>query len=140
VLVVAAPRFIDATNQPAMIHLAFYLFVAAALMGTGLAVLYARGPAARRPPAAIPLVHGTLGMAGLVLLVAVLRHGLPATDTGTGDFGAIAAGFLGLTLAFGLLIALAGWRGRRPGGLLVATHASLAIAGVVVLATLVALQ
>jgi hypothetical protein len=122
-----------------MIDLAFDVFVAAVLMGAGLAVLYAYGPLAKRPHAMIPLVHGTLGVAGLVLLVAALRHGLPQTDTGTGDFGVIAGGLFGLALVFGVLIASAAWRGRRPGGLLVATHASVAIAGFVVLLALVAL-
>ncbi|MDE2228208.1 MAG: hypothetical protein KGL11_04105 [Alphaproteobacteria bacterium] len=123
-----------------MIDLAFAIVVAAALMGTGLAVLYARGPAAKRPHAVIPLVHGALGAAGFVLLIAVLRHGLPATDTGTGDFGVIAGALFGLALAFGGLIAFAAWRGRRPAGLLVATHAGVAIAGFVVLLTLVVLR
>jgi len=122
-----------------MLRVAFDVVIAAAVLGAGLAILYLRGPIAKRPHAALPLAHGVLGAAGLALLAAVLRGGLPPAINGTAGFGAIAAAFLGLALAFGLLIAFAGWRGRRPGGLLVATHASLAIAGVVMLVTLIAL-
>jgi len=122
-----------------MLRVAFDVLIAAAAMGGGLAVLYLRGAGATTPHPALPLAHGALGAFGLALLVAVLRRGLPPAVDGTSGFGIIAAAFLGLTLALGLLIAFAQWRGRRPGGLLVATHASLAIAGVVVLATLVAL-
>lgn len=122
-----------------MLHLAFAILAAAALIGVGLAVFYLRGPSALRLPPALPLVHGALGAAGLGLLIVVLRHGLPPTDNGTAGFGLIAAGFFGLALVLGLLIASVAWRGRRPGGLVVATHASVAIAGIVVLAVLVAL-
>ena len=123
-----------------MIRIAFDVLVIAALMGAGLAALYLRGPNAPRPPLALPLVHGAFGAAGLTLLIVVLRHGLPPSDNGTGGFGVIAAGFFGLALAFGLLIAWIALRGRRPGGLVVATHASVAIAGLVVLLTLIALS
>lgn len=122
-----------------MLHLAFTVLAVAALIGVGLAALYLRGPSVPRLLAALPLVHGGLGAVGLTLLIIVLRHGLPPTDNGTAGFGLIAAGFLGLALVLGLLIASVAWRGRRPGGLVVATHASVAIAGFVVLAALVAL-
>lgn len=122
-----------------MLDLAFGVLTAAALIGAGLAVHFARGPAVRQPPAAIPLVHGGLGAIGLAVLGVVIRHGLPSAGNGTADFGSIAAGFLAVALLCGLLILFAAWRRRRPSGLLVATHASLAIAGIVLLLTLVAL-
>ena len=121
-----------------MLRVAFDVVIAGAVLGAGLAILYLRGAAAA-PHLALRLIHGVLGAAGLAVLVVVLRRGLPPAVNGTAGFGAITAAFLGLALAFGLLIAFVGWRGRRPGGLLVATHASLAIAGVVMLVTLVAL-
>ncbi|MGH7012878.1 MAG: hypothetical protein ACREEL_01780 [Stellaceae bacterium] len=122
-----------------MIRLAFDVLIAAALLGAGLAVHYLRGPTARRPHPALPLVHGALGAAGLGLLIVVLRAGLPRLGNGTSGFGVIAAGLFGLALALGLAIAHAAWRGRRPGSLVVGTHASLAITGLVVLLVLVAL-
>ncbi|MGH6973210.1 MAG: hypothetical protein ACRED7_07940 [Stellaceae bacterium] len=123
-----------------MLHLAFAVLTVAALFGAGLTILYLRGSSAPRLPQALPLAHGALGAAGLILLIVVLRHGLPPMDNGTAGFGLIAAGFFGLALVLGLSIAAIGWHGRRPGGLVVATHASVAIAGVVVLAALVALS
>jgi LPXTG-motif cell wall-anchored protein len=122
-----------------VLHLAFDILSAAALIGGGLAVQFARGPSARRPPVVIPLIHGALGITGLALLLIVIRHGIPSTGTGTGNFGTVAAGFFCVALLLGLLIAIGSWRRGRPGGLLVATHASLAIAGVVLLLTLVSL-
>jgi hypothetical protein len=122
-----------------MMHLAFDVLAAAALIGAGLALHYLRGPAAKPPRPLLMFVHGALGAAGLGLLLAVLRHGLPRTDNGTSGFGIIAAACIGVALASGLVIALVTWRGRRPGGFVVATHASIAVAGLVVLLTLVAL-
>lgn len=122
-----------------MLDVAFVILTVAALIGATLAVLYLRGSKAARPHTPLPLGHGALGIVGFGLLLAVLRHGVKSTGSGTGDFGLIAAGFFGVALLAGLLILLTGRR-RRPGGLLVATHASLAIAGLVVLLTLVALQ
>lgn len=122
-----------------MLQIAFAVLATAALIGAGLAVLYLRGSVAPHPHVALPLAHGALGVVGLGLLIAILRHGLPQADNGTGGFGAVAAALFALALVFGLLIARAAWRGRRPGGVVVASHASLAIAGLVVLLTLVAL-
>jgi hypothetical protein len=85
-------------------------------------------------------VHGTLGAAGLAVLLFALNRGLPRSATGTTGFGPAAALLLGLALAAGLAIAFAAVRQRRPAGLLVAIHASLAVAGFVVLWTLVSLD
>ncbi|MDE2165442.1 MAG: hypothetical protein KGJ66_03785 [Alphaproteobacteria bacterium] len=122
-----------------MLDLAFALLSAAALIGAGLAVNFARGPTVKRSPAAIALTHAGVGVTGLILLFVVVRHGLPSIGNGTADFAAIATGFFGVALLFGLLILLAAWRRRRPSGLLVATHASLAVAGIVMLLTRVTL-
>lgn len=120
------------------INLAFYLCCAAVALGAGLAVHFLRGPALRRPPWPLPLAHGALGAAGLAALILALRRGLPASPWGTAGFGPAANVLLALALALGLAIALVGWR-RRPPGLLVAVHASIAVAGFVVLWTLVSL-
>jgi hypothetical protein len=81
-------------------------------------------------------VHGVLGTAGLAALLLALRAGLPPSAMGTEGFGPAAAGFVALAFVLGLAIAL--FR-RRPPGVLVAAHASLAIAGFVVLWTLASL-
>ena len=125
-----------------LLLLAFWLLCAAALLGGGLLVLYLRGPAAPPPPAVwrARTVHAAVGVASLTALLLALRRGLPrVANMGTGGFGMTAAALLVLALGCGLLIARAGWRGRRPVELLVGVHAGLAIAGFALLLTLVAL-
>jgi hypothetical protein len=102
-------------------------------------IQFFRGPTAKRPPWPIPLVHGALGAAGLAVLLRVWQRGLPASAAGTAGFGPAAAALLGLALVLGLVIAYVAWHRNRPAGLLVAVHASLAIAGFVLLWTLVSL-
>jgi hypothetical protein len=122
-----------------MIELAFAMLSAAGLIGIGLAIAYLRGPEAKPPHPAIPLVHGALGGTSLLALVAALGAGLPKTGMGTSGFGAISAGLLGLAFVLGLTLAILR-RYRRPPGALVGAHASLAIAGFVILLALIALS
>jgi drug/metabolite transporter (DMT)-like permease len=123
-----------------MLSLAFFLLCVAAAVGCGLAIAYLRGPRRRRPPSVVPIAHGLVGAASLFALLLALAHGLPPSTMGTAGFGPAAAALLGLTLAVGMLLARAAWRRRRPNQLLVGTHAGLAVAGLVVLLTLVALR
>jgi hypothetical protein len=117
------------------INVALYILCAAVVIGAGLAFPYLRG-AARRLPWPVGVVHGALGAAGLVGLSLALRHGLPPSAMGTAGFAPAAALLLGIALLLGLVIGL---RRRRPAGVLVAVHASMAIAGFVVLWTVVSL-
>lgn len=121
-----------------MLDLAFWMLCAAVLVGAGLAVAYMRGAQAKSPHPLIAFAHGLLGGASLLVLIAALRRGLPQTGMGLSGFGAMAAGLLALAFAFGLALFLSGRR-RRPAGALVGVHASLAIAGFVILLSLVAL-
>jgi hypothetical protein len=123
-----------------MLTLAFVLLCGAALFGAALAMRHLAGADARKLPAALPPLHGVLGAAGLACLLLALRHGLPASRFGTASFGPIAAVLLGLALVLGLAMAPAAWRRRRPPEPLVGAHAGLAIAGLVMLLTLVALR
>jgi hypothetical protein len=115
---------------------AFYLCCAAVTLGCVLAVPYLRG-AARRVPWPIGVVHGALGGAGLAALLLMLRNGLPPSAMGTTGFVPAAAMLLGIALLLGLVIGLTR---RRPPGALVAVHASVAIAGFVVLWAVVSLD
>ncbi len=122
-----------------MIDLAFALASVAVALGGWLAALYMRGPHASPPHWAMPFVHGVLGTASLVALILALRHGLPPTGMGTTGFAPTAGASFALAFLFGLFLARANWRGRRPNGAIVAVHASAAIAGFVILLALVAL-
>lgn len=114
---------------------AFYLLCAAVVLG-GVLVLPYLGVSSRRLPWPVRSAHGVMGAAGLAALLAALWHGLPPSAMGTGGFGPASAFVLALALILGLAMALL--RGR-PAGVLVAFHASLAIAGLVVLWTVVTL-
>jgi hypothetical protein len=124
-----------------MIDVAFAVLTAAVLAGTVLAVLYARGPGARRLPALVPATHGVVGAAGLAALILAVRHGLgPAAGRlGMNGFGAIAIGLFLLALMLGLAIAATSLRGKRPGGALVSAHAMIAVAGFTLLIAIVAM-
>jgi hypothetical protein len=121
-----------------MLFFAFALICAAAAIGAGLAVAHLR-EAPARPSPFLALVHGAVGGAGLAALVAALRGGLARAGMGLSGFGPISAGLLGIAFAFGLALGLSARR-RRPSGALIGAHASLAIAGLVVLLALIALS
>jgi hypothetical protein len=87
----------------------------------------------------VALGHGVVGAGGVAVLVIALWPGAPLSGMGTAGFGPGAAVLFAFALALGILIALASFRGWRPAAALVAVHASLAIAGLVVLWTLVSL-
>ena len=105
------------------------------LLGGVLALPYLR-VIARRMPGPVRAAHGVMGAAGLAMLMLVLGNGLPPSAMGTTGFGPAAAVFIGLALTLG--VAFIFFR-MRPPGVLVAFHAGLAIAGFVVLWTLVSL-
>ena len=122
-----------------MLDLAFAVLCAAVAIGAGLALATLREVQAKPPHRAISFVHGILGAASLLVLIAALRQGPPRTGMGLSGFGVIGAGLLGIAFALGLALFAAG-RHRRPAGALVGAHASVAIAAFVVLLSLVALS
>lgn len=119
--------------------LSFALLCAGSVLGSALALLYLAGRARRPPRAALAAAHGLLGAAGLAVLGAALLRGLPRHGMGTEGFGRIGAGLLACALLLGLALAGSRWRRRRPPGALVGGHASLAVAALVMLLTLISL-
>ncbi len=78
-------------------------------------------------------VHGSVAAAGFALLLGGLRGPARGVRLGAGAFGAIAAYAFAAALALGLLVALVRFRGKGAGVLLVGTHATVAIIGLVLL-------
>ncbi|HEY7990783.1 MAG TPA: hypothetical protein VID77_05275 [Stellaceae bacterium] len=124
-----------------MIDLAFGILAVAALVGSGLAIVHARGPGAKIIGRTVPTIHAVIGTVGLAVLIAALRLGASAASErlGTAGFGTAAAGLVALAFLVGLLMASRAWRRKPPGGALIGIHATLAIAGVTLLLALVAL-
>ena len=107
------------------------------MAGLGLAVRLSLVPVGRRLWPAI--AHGLLGAAGFVVLLLGLRGPARGVAMGAGSFGTIAAAMLALALLAALAIIAAQVRRRPPATLVVAVHATLAIAGFVVLAAYVSM-
>jgi hypothetical protein len=117
-----------------MLLLAAIILTAAALAGAGVATRYQRTrPAAWMTGPA--LAHGLLGIAGLVLLVYGLSGPPRGVAMGAGAFGRVAAVLIALAVP---VAGVAIWvrRRRSPAApLVVGLHATLAIAGLALLAT-----
>jgi hypothetical protein len=120
---------------------AFALLCAAAAIGCGLLVYFLREPGSRAPPRAIPALHGLIGTASLAVLLTAIQHHPPTPHgMGTQGFGRLAALLLALVFLLGLSFVGRSWRRQRPRGVLVGTHAGLAIAAFVVLLALIVLR
>jgi hypothetical protein len=78
-------------------------------------------------------VHGIFGAVGLGLLIVALRGPRRGDAMGVGSFGIAASVLFGIALTFGPFIPLLMKRAPRFAGLLMATHATLAITAYVLL-------
>lgn len=94
----------------------------------------------RRPTGRVWLpgaAHGLIGLAGFVLLLLGLRGPPRGVQTGASGFGAVAAVLIGLGLALGLAVVASRLRRRPVSPLALGIHATLAVAGLVMLAAYV---
>ncbi len=104
--------------------------------GAALGMVLAGVAQLSRPKARVwwpAAVHGSVGAAGFVLLLYGLGGPPRGVRQGAGSFGRFAAYFFVGALALGLLMAAVRLRGKGPGVLLVGTHATVAIIGLVLL-------
>jgi hypothetical protein len=103
------------------------------LLGAALAIVGMRAPLAK-PSRVLTALHGACATIGIVALLLALRGPARGAATGTQSFGLVAAILLLLAALIGIVgIVLHARRARFPGGV-VGAHASIAIAGYVVLA------
>ncbi len=75
-----------------------------------------------------------LASIGIVLLALALRGARPGIVTGTAGFGVIAAALLAAAAVVGIVMLFLHYRRGRVPGMLIGIHATLAVAGFVVLA------
>ena len=111
-----------------------WLILAAALAGVLLAGLHFRPQGPPSFAGAAGVAHGLVGAAGLAALLFALGRPDAARPPGTDAFRRFAVVLLGLALLGGAAVGLAGRRRKRLSPGLVGVHASLAIAGLAVLA------
>ncbi len=119
-----------------MLTWAFSVLGLAAIGGVALVALSQW----RRPTDRVWLpgvAHGLTGLAGFILLLLGLRGPPRGVQIGASGFGAVAAVLIGLALALGLAVVVSRLRRRPVSPLALGIHATLAVAGLVMLAAYV---
>ena len=102
-----------------------------------LAVLHMRAAGAGAAPWQIAILHGLLGIGGLISLALALQGPPRGLDQGISSFGLISATLIALAALIGGGMALLRLLGRRLPGGLIGVHATLAVSGFVILAAYV---
>lgn len=121
-----------------MLMVSFIVLGLAVVAGIGLAAAYLLERA--RGLSLVPgVLHGLLGLVGFAALLLGLRGPPHGVRMGAGSFGLIAATFVGAALLAGAVILVGRLRRRPPSVVVVAVHATLAIAGFVILAAYVSM-
>jgi hypothetical protein len=116
-----------------MLTLAVEILGAGGVIGMTLAVIALMAPA--KPPARIlASLHGLLVIAGYAVLIDALMTEPPrGAMTGTQSFGLVAAVALGIAITLGIASLVLHRRRRRMPGVAIGIHASVAVAGYVML-------
>lgn len=123
-----------------MLNAAFVIIASAALLGiTMLAVQHMRAKTAAAGPRLIALLHGLLGIGGLICLAWALRGPPRGLDQGTSSFGLISATLIALAALIGGGVVVLHLLGKWIPGTLIGIHATLAVSGFVILAAYVLL-
>jgi hypothetical protein len=119
-----------------VLWLAVYVLGFTVLLGAALAFFALRHPG-QKPPRMLLALHGVAALLGYLLLLWALQGPARGGATGTQSFGMAAAVLLLLAALFGIASLTLHLRRRRLPGLWVGLHASIAIAGYVILAVYV---
>ena len=112
-----------------MLTIALWLLTAVVAGGIALACLWLLERPFGGAGRAAAIAHGAGGAAGTLIVLTLLVRGAPDPA----GLGRVAAAFLGAALLGGAVVVVAQWRRRRPPGLIVALHATVGIAGFVIL-------
>lgn len=133
-MLIAAPArsWLDGFHR--MLIAAFVILGIAVLLGSLLAVLHLRAAETATPTAALAVLHALIALGGFTCLLAALRGPPRGLETGTAEFGAIAAVLIALAALLGGGFVALRLLKRRIVSSLIGIHATLAVAGFVVLA------
>ncbi len=113
-----------------MLNTAFWILAITVAAGLAISCFYLQERPIRGVARWISLAHGLLGVTGSTLFLALMAAGAPDRS----GMGQVAASLLVGTLIGAAMVVLAQVRRRRPSGLVVALHATLGVAGYVILA------
>jgi hypothetical protein len=116
---------------------AFIVVAIAVLSGSALGVMHLQSEGRTAPPFWLAALHVIFGIGGLGCLVLALRGPTRGLDQAFGFFGVIAAALIALTALLGAGFIVTRLRKRRPAGILIGIHATLAVSGFVILAAYV---
>jgi hypothetical protein len=116
-----------------MLIAAFITLGIAVSIGSGLAIQYLHTEGTKPPPWPLALLHALFALGGLGCLFLALRGPPRGLDRGTGSFGIIAATLIVMAALVGSLMLAARILKKRPAGILVGVHATLAVGGFVIL-------
>lgn len=119
-----------------MLSLAIYVLGLTVLLGASLAFFALRRPG-RKPPRILATLHGIAALLGYLLLLWALQGPTRGIATGTQSFGLVAAVLLLVAALLGIASVALHLRRRHLPGLWLGLHASVAIAGYVILAVYV---
>jgi membrane protease YdiL (CAAX protease family) len=117
-----------------MLMAAFVTLGIAVLLGSVLAVLHLRAAGAARGTAALAALHALIALGGFACLLAALRGPPRGLDSGTAEFGIIATVLVALAALLGGGFLASRLLKRRITSGWIGLHATLAVAGFVVLA------
>jgi hypothetical protein len=115
-----------------MLIAAFIILGITVLLGSVLAVLHLWTDGTAAPPWKFAALHGLLAIAGLSCLALALRGPPRGLDQGIASFGIIAAALIALAALFGAGFVAMRLLKRRPVGVLIGIHATLAVSGFVI--------
>jgi hypothetical protein len=116
---------------------AFIIVAITVLSGSALGVMHLQSEGRTTPPCLLAALHGIFGIGGFGCLVLALRGPARGLDQTIGSFGMIATALIALAALLGVSFIATRLLKRRPAGILIGIHATLAVSGFVILAAYV---